>query len=148
MAAACDAAGFDDWNILCPDARNPEFQLRPHQLVDAMWMLNMELGPMKSSLLANDVGTGKTFVYLMLVLLAARRQEAAATAGSPDPAYRPTLLVVPNNIITQVHDEAVRYFGNELSIKVYYESRRPSTLESTSKQIRLFLSYIVYGLPQ
>lgn len=128
LAAACHAAGFEDWKKLCPDPRNPEFELRPHQLVDAMWMLNKELGLMRSSLLANDVGTGKTFVYLMLVLLAARRQESeAAKPGSPKPTYRPTLLVVPNNIVSQVHDEAVRFLGNELAIKVYYESRNSVT---------------------
>jgi hypothetical protein len=82
-----------------------EVQLKPHQIIDAIWMLDMEQGPLKGSLLANNVGTGKTFTYLALVHMAAMQLERRADMGE-EVEFLPTLIIVPNNIISQVYTEA------------------------------------------
>ena len=54
-------------------------------------------------MLANDVGTRKTFIYLTIVVLAARLQELAASPENGENAieavYRTTPINVPINVL-------------------------------------------------
>ena len=118
-------AGFEDWRVLNPNPAKPGFQLRPHQLVDAAWMVDNELGPLRGSLLANDPGTGKTYTYLMAIVLAARRQEAEAKRTGKKPHYSPTLVVCPNTVLGPTFD-AAKQIGL-LVVYVYYESDGSTT---------------------
>ena len=84
---ACERAQISRQRNTAPNPHMPEFQLKPHQIIDAAWMLDMEQGPLKGSLLANDVGTGKTFMYLTLVHMAAMQLERRADMGEKSSSY-------------------------------------------------------------
>ena len=105
LAEAVDIVGMDDWRRLAPDPSRLDFTLKLHQLVDAVWMAREKASLVPATILANDVGTGKTFTYLMAIHVGAICKSRKETA-----VYRPTLLIAPNKTIDQVVKEATRTF--------------------------------------
>lgn len=82
----------------------------------------MESGPLHASLLANDVGVGKTITYLASIIMRVRRMAEAQSTGQQSCVFRPTLVMLPMPLIRQVFSECTRYFGRFISAYVYYGS--------------------------
>jgi hypothetical protein len=98
---------------------NCEFTCMHHQLVDAYIMWQHEQSVIHGSILANDVGTGKTITAMSLVVLDYRHIVRQARAGKEFQA-RPTLMVVPAGLIGQTFNEINKYFGGLIDLKCYY----------------------------
>ena len=83
LLEACGALGLDDWTNLSINPTDPTLTLMPHQVLDAYWMLQKERSPLRGSLLANEVGTGKTVTYLSLILMAGITQRERGHTSPP-----------------------------------------------------------------
>jgi len=78
----------------------------------------LEQSPLKFWMLINEVGTGKTFTYLLSVKLDAQRLEDLAAKGETIEA-EPTLIIVPAILLIQTFEESVRNFP-ELTFVAFF----------------------------
>jgi superfamily II DNA/RNA helicase len=69
----------------------------------------------------NEVGTGKTFTYLLSIVMAVKDLERQKAKGRVIEA-RPTLIVVPSSLHVQTVDEAKKNFGTELNFLSFYSN--------------------------
>ncbi len=73
-------------------------QFHPHQLANSRLVLDMERSPLKGGILANDLGLGKTLIYLLAVWMDANEQHRRYNDGGHDAEYWPTQVVIPSHI--------------------------------------------------
>ncbi|KAI0120581.1 hypothetical protein BJ170DRAFT_600523 [Xylariales sp. AK1849] len=100
---------------------NPGFTAMPHQLVDAYIIWQLERSVLRGSLLANEVGTGKTITAIALMILDYNEICRKSDAGEPFEA-RPSLMVVPASLVGQTFSEVTKYFGGIIELKCCYGS--------------------------
>ena len=98
-----------------------QLYLKAHQFIDAMYLRHQEDSGMGGCVLANGTGTGKTVTYLYAIYTAFQDIEARVAAGEKV-VCRPSLIVVPPQLVSQVADEARDRFGEKLTRLVYYGS--------------------------
>jgi SNF2 family DNA or RNA helicase len=115
---------------------NNRLELKAWQVVGVDWMMAQEAGPIQGGIVADDCRLGKTIQTLAHVWFASHRQE---------PPYRPTLIVVPPNLIDTWLDEFRRHFVNLLTLLLYQgvtsgtpdERRKDYMVEGPNLQARL-----------
>ncbi|KAH6661462.1 P-loop containing nucleoside triphosphate hydrolase protein [Plectosphaerella plurivora] len=104
------------------------FKLLPYQAVDVNYLLEQEKTLHATTILANDVGTGKTATFLMLVVAAYRQIEEMRKKiiqkSDTDPVYRPTLLIIPSNLVFQTYETINTIFDGLLIPKLFYGTKQ------------------------
>ena len=97
-------------------------------MTDAYWMRRMERGPVRGSIEANDVGSGKTHIVLQCIA-------AAAAESGGDKVHWPTLLVMPNSLVSQTFSEARRFFGGLLDVLLFYDTQATAAADRRAHTI-------------
>jgi len=93
-------------------------------------MLSMENGVLQGGINACDCGTGKTVTCLGLIEQAANQMAKAMEAGDLDePAFRPTLVACPSQLIDVWYDDWNRFFNGlgRLVFRQFYGSEATIT---------------------
>ncbi|KFA56134.1 hypothetical protein S40293_00104 [Stachybotrys chartarum IBT 40293] len=107
---------------LCAEKRNgddPTLSLFPDKNCRTILERN-EKG--RDVILANEIGLGKTKVYLALIELRTRRMEHEASQGSEISGYRPSLVIATPSTIYQLYREIKQHWP-AFRVIVYYYTR-------------------------
>lgn len=84
------------------------------------WMVDQEYRPIKGGILADACGLGKTLMGVGLVYYHTRLQVLAQVEGY---TFKPSLLVVPAGLIDTWESEILKFFGDCITLKIFYGSR-------------------------
>lgn len=90
--------------------------------LDAYVCRTLKDGPLDGWLLANEVGTGKTFTYFATVLMHLRELKRRKQRDEEIEA-RPTLVIMPAGLVLHTFQEAFFNFP-QLRFHAYYSSAR------------------------
>jgi hypothetical protein len=103
--------------------RIPEvLELNGWQVTGAAWALQQEHLPIRGGMIADDCGTGKTIIMLVVVLEQYRRAIRAHAGGATGP-WKPTLIIAPPHVVDVWFQEVQRFFSSELEIWRFYETK-------------------------
>ncbi|KAL7808405.1 P-loop containing nucleoside triphosphate hydrolase protein [Trichoderma gracile] len=97
--------------------------LKPHQVAD-LGVIFSKLDTLGHVLLSNEMGLGKTKVFLSMVECKARDDEVKRASNAEHKFY-PTLIVNPISTINQTHAEILANFP-KLTVLMYYGSKSQS----------------------
>ncbi|EZF35706.1 hypothetical protein H109_04009 [Trichophyton interdigitale MR816] len=117
---------------------NPDIPRLPGMLVSAkfeFWqplaikaIKEFEEGYLRGGILADDVGIGKTFEAIGLEQYHWNLRKAALESNLEVAAPRPTLIVVPPNLIHQ-WASAIKAISSDLVVKIYYGGKRQTSAD-------------------
>ncbi|RSL44137.1 hypothetical protein CEP54_014810 [Fusarium duplospermum] len=116
----CERYGLGHWKrpSLYPNDPDVDSYL-PHQVFDACALhLRAASGPLKHTILANEMGTGKTRTYLLALALSVRAMEKDKKAGKKV-QFLPSLVVVPPHTVSQTFLEARSQFS-DFNLAVFF----------------------------
>ncbi|EFE36072.1 uncharacterized protein ARB_05009 [Trichophyton benhamiae CBS 112371] len=119
---------------------NPDIPRLPGMLVSAkfeFWqplaikaIKEFEEGYLRGGILADDVGIGKTFEAIGLEQYHWNLRKAALESNLEVAAPRPTLIVVPPNLIHQ-WASAIKAISSDLVVKIYYGGKHQTSADGT-----------------
>ncbi|OAL72224.1 hypothetical protein A7D00_3222 [Trichophyton violaceum] len=117
---------------------NPDIPRLPGMLVSAkfeFWqplaikaIKEFEEGYLRGGILADEVGIGKTFEAIGLEQYHWNLRKAALESNLEVAAPRPTLIVVPPNLIHQ-WASAIKAISSDLVVKIYYGGKRQTSAD-------------------
>ncbi|KAJ4316159.1 hypothetical protein N0V84_008015 [Fusarium piperis] len=124
----CQQIGIADWRDLrlsCMDPAAPA--AKPRQIVGA-WSLYQRLtSPLRTAILADDCGIGKTLQIGLVLAIDCFRTEQAIIEGTHvipgDPQFKPSVIFCPGVVVPQTFRAFRKWFGSFFDIKVAYGHR-------------------------
>ncbi|KAI4675893.1 uncharacterized protein J4E84_009868 [Alternaria hordeiaustralica] len=147
---ACDRLGI-------PNPEKPRMEgfmkhifLDAHQPTGINAMVDFEEGCVNGGLCAEDCGLGKTLETLGLLLFRSNERRKKLADGEEVPEARPTLIIMPQNLIAQWLEEICK-FTERFRILVYYgpskKSANPNVyyLKGKGKAARLTRSHDIFN---
>ncbi|KAK7446918.1 hypothetical protein Landi51_07334 [Colletotrichum acutatum] len=128
----------------CPISPDqPDFCLKPHQIIDIAWLLAQLSHPIRAAILANECDTGKTVTALFALAEAIARHKAT-NENDPSATYKPSAIVVPASVLDQTHSVIVDKFYHLFRVHVFYQevhtaprSRQKNTIGSQEDFVAL-----------
>ena len=105
--------------LIVEPRRCPNFRAMHHQLVDAYIVWQREQSLIHSSILANEIGTGKTIITILVIYLDYLDILDRKAQGLPFEA-RPSLILTPASLVGQTFKELIRHFGGLINLKCLY----------------------------
>ncbi|KAH7024567.1 uncharacterized protein B0I36DRAFT_387111 [Microdochium trichocladiopsis] len=139
IASEVEDEGKPRWDNLQFNKRG-KLRVRAHQIRDATKIMKMLLSALRSCLLANDVGSGKTITSGLAIWAHWRHQhslwEAAKdpAAGIPRVEFQPSLYFVPANLLTQTYEELRDKFAGLFDGRLLYGSLSTSMEDQVRKE--------------
>ncbi|KAK7975514.1 Glutarate-semialdehyde dehydrogenase DavD [Apiospora arundinis] len=99
-------------------------ELMPHQRLGLEWLMKCEDSSRRGSILADEVGLGKTIQALALIL--ARRPVASSEEADDEHVKKPTLVVVPLSLLNQWETEIGEKVkpGHKLNVFIYHGAQK------------------------
>jgi hypothetical protein len=106
-----------DFNKLHVPGTAKDFHLMAHQLADAYAMFRTEQSPLPTTILGNDVGLGKTSIFLAVCAMGYQNCLRFAREGLDFEAW-PTIMFEPANLVAQVFGEVTDLWGKYFKVIV------------------------------
>jgi SNF2 family DNA or RNA helicase len=123
---ACRVLGIPNPDVPRMDGFIGNITLDIHQPTGIHSLYEFEESGVGGGILADDVGLGKTMQVIGLLLHRSNERREATRRGDNVPAARPTLIVMPQGLISQWRDEIIS-FTNRFHVADYYGSNKKST---------------------
>ncbi|CAG1993022.1 unnamed protein product [Fusarium graminearum] len=118
----CDELGLSRYPAIRLRPANDAIEpFKPHQVYDAYSILQRAESPKRHTFLSNDMGTGKTRIYLLAINLHARRLAKQQQQGN-SVTFSPSLVITPVNSLPQTYLEAKSIFP-DFALIVFYGQR-------------------------
>ncbi|CAF3600281.1 unnamed protein product [Fusarium graminearum] len=118
----CDELGLSRYPAIRLRPANDAIEpFKPHQVYDAYSILQRAESPKRHTFLSNDMGTGKTRIYLLAINLHARRLAKQQQQGN-SVTFSPSLVITPVNSLPQTYLEAKSIFP-DFTLIVFYGQR-------------------------
>ncbi len=108
-----------DWSRIPIPGAAKDFRARAHQVVGAKAMYDLMMSPLRAGVLANEVGMGKTFSAILVIIMVYYTAIDRQTLNLPVDAGA-CLWITQAHLVVQTFREILTHFPGFFKIYVYY----------------------------
>ncbi|KAI8218196.1 hypothetical protein K4K55_012932, partial [Colletotrichum sp. SAR 10_96] len=109
------------WDKLPISSSNPDFCLKPHQIVDANWLMEQAAQAIRAGIIASDCGIGKTLTSLY-GLAEMKNRFKLANDGVAGVKYHPSAIIMPASVLDQTFKVAHELFSEHFQVHAFYQT--------------------------